>query len=45
MSDNRGWFNHRVHEKGHEYNASRKEEGKSGIETWGVYKSYSPKKA
>jgi hypothetical protein len=44
MSDNRGWLNHRVHQQGHEYNATRKEEGKSGVETWGVYRSYSPNK-
>jgi hypothetical protein len=34
-----------VHQHGHEYNAARKEEGKSGVETWGVYKTVSPKKA
>ena len=45
MSDNRGWLNHRIHQWGHEYNAGRKENKKSAVETWGVYKSYSPKKA
>ena len=44
MSDNRGWFYHRVHQWGHEYNANRKDEGKTPIESWGVYKTYSPQK-
>lgn len=43
--DNRGWLTHKVHQWGHELNSKLKSEGKSGIETWGIYRSYSPKKA
>ena len=43
--DDRNWFTHKIHQWGHEYNSSRKKEGKSGIETWSIYKSKSPKKA
>ena len=45
MSDNRSWVTHKIHQWGHEYNASRKEKGKSGIEESGWYKSHSPEKA
>jgi len=44
-NDNRSWITHKVHQWGHEYNASRKESGKSGIETSGIYRSVSPKGA
>ena len=43
--DDRSWFTHKVHQWGHEYNASRKENGKPGIEELGWYKSHSPEKA
>ena len=43
--DDRSWFTHKVHQWGHEYNASRKKNGKPGIEELGLYKSYSPEKA
>ena len=43
--DNRGWVPHKVHELGHDYNYSRKDQGKTGIETSKVYRKQSPGRA
>ena len=43
--DNRGWVTHKIHEYGHDYNYNRKENGKQGIETTGIYRTVSPGKA
>ena len=43
--DDRSWLTHKIHQWGHEYNASRKEMGLCGIEEMELYKIKSPKKS
>lgn len=43
--DDRGWFEHKIHQWGHQYNARRKEKGLLGIEEMELYKIKSPKKS